>query len=92
MPLDHKVKDYLNLARHQNPSRSITIFKSGNIIYELESEQIHLQGKSTCSSNICKFNSTQFRKNMVEIIDDEGFKIVHHKKFSLVMWQGMRVG
>jgi len=29
---------------------------------------------------------------MVETIDDEGFKIVHHKKISLVMWQGMRVG
>jgi hypothetical protein len=91
MSLDHKVKDYPNLARHHNPSRSITISKSRNIIHELELEQIHPQGKSTCLGNIYKLNSTQFFKNMVKTIDDEGFKIVHHKKFSLVMWQGMKI-
>jgi hypothetical protein len=29
---------------------------------------------------------------MVETIDDEGFKIVHNKKFSFAMWQGMKIG
>jgi uncharacterized protein (DUF1499 family) len=48
--------------------------------------------KSTSLGNIRKFNLTQLKKNMVEIIDDQGFKIVHHKKNSLAMRQGMRIG
>lgn len=48
--------------------------------------------KFTCLGNIHKFNLAQLRKNMVETIDDEGFKIVHHKKFSFAMWQGMKIG
>jgi hypothetical protein len=48
--------------------------------------------KFTSSGNICRFDLAQLRKNMVETIDDEGFKIVHHKKFSFAMQQGMRIG
>jgi hypothetical protein len=48
--------------------------------------------KFTSSSKICKFDLVQFRKKMVETIDDEGFKIVHHKTFSIAMRQDMKIG
>jgi len=41
-----------------NPSKSIISFRSGNIIHELELEQIHPQGKSTNLGNIYKFDLT----------------------------------
>ncbi len=42
--------------------------------------------------NIYKFDLIQLKKNMVERINDEGFKIVHHKKFSFAMWRGLKIG